>query len=158
MAEPTYNPDVASPASANKRVLPVLYLDIVGTLLVEKGSELKPADYTQVFLDQIRGKFQVRLLSSLEEHQANFVTRKLAIDAEYIPYRRALGKASAIDFKDNFYWIDDDPTPSDLLRLADERCSDRLIPVNRREGVTEATLKKLLNTCEQHAAPRATES
>jgi hypothetical protein len=136
---------------------PILYLDVVGTLLVDRGQDLKPAEFTQAFLEQVRGKFRVRLLSSLEEHQASFVAKKLAFDAEYVPYRRALGKASAIDFKDNFYWIDDDPTPSDLLRLADERCSDRLIPVNRREGVTEATLKKLLNTWEQHAAPRAHE-
>lgn len=137
---------------------PVLYLDIVGTLLVDKGADLKPAAFTPTFLEQIRGKFRVRLLSSLEEHQASFVAKKLALDAEYIAYRRALGKASAIDFRDSFYWIDDDPSPSDLLRLADERCSDRLIPVNRREGVTEATLKKLLSTLEQHATPRATES
>lgn len=146
---------MATPATPKR---PVLYLDIVGTLLVDRGADLKPADYTTAFLDQIRGKFRVRFLSSLEQHQASFVARKLAIEAEYIPYRRALGKASAIDFRDDFYWIDDDPTPSDLLRLADERCSDRLIPVNRREGVTEATLKKLLNTCEQHAAPRANET
>jgi hypothetical protein len=146
---------VPTPATSKK---PVLYLDIVGTLLVDRGPELRPADYTIAFLDQIRGKFRVRFLSSLEQHQATFVAKKLAIEAEYVPYRRALGKASAIDFRDDFYWIDDDPTPSDLLRLADERCSDRLIPVNRREGVTEATLKKLLNTCEQHAAPGANET
>jgi hypothetical protein len=137
---------------------PLLYLDVVGTLLVEKGSDLRPADYTPVFLEQIRGKFRIRLLSSLEAHQASFVAKRLAIEAEYVPFRRALGKASAIDFREDFYWIDDDPTPSDLLRLADERCSDRLIPVNRREGVTEATLKKLLSTAEQRAARPATES
>jgi hypothetical protein len=142
---------VATPAAPKKN--PVLYLDVVGTLLVEKGAELKPADFTPAFLEQIRGKFRICLLSSLEEHQASFVARQLGIDARYLPYRRALGKTSAIDFRENFYWIDDDPTPSDLLRLADERCSDRLIPVNRREGVTDLTLKKLLSTCEQHAAP-----
>jgi hypothetical protein len=145
---------VATPALKK----PVLYLDVVGTLLVEKGSDLKPADFTPAFLEQIRGRFRIRFLSSLEAHQASFVAKKLAIDAEYVPFRRALGKASAIDFRENFYWIDDDPTPADLLRLADERCSDRLIPVSRREGVTEATLKKLLATCDQHAQPRASET
>jgi hypothetical protein len=132
---------------------PVLYLDVVGTLLVDKGDDLKPADYTPAFLEKVRDRFRIRFLSSLEVHQATFVAKKLAIEAEYVAYRRALGKASAIDFRENFYWIDDDPTPSDLLRLADERCSDRLIPVNRREGVTELTLKKLLNTLEQHEMP-----
>jgi hypothetical protein len=139
---------MASPARQKK---PVLYLDVVGTLLVDKGSDLRRADFTDTFLGQIRDRFRVRLLSSLEVHQASFVAKNLDLDAEYVPYRRALGKASAIDFREDFYWIDDDPSPSDLLRLADERCSDRLIPVNRREGVTELTLKKLLSTCEQHA-------
>lgn len=132
---------------------PILYLDVVGTLLVERGSDLRPAEFTPAFLDQIRGKFRVRLLSSLEAHQATFVAKKLGIDAAYVPYRRGLGKTSAIDFKEDFYWIDDDPSPTDLIRLADERCSDRLIPVNRREGVTELTLKKLLSTREQHVEP-----
>ena len=140
---------MATPARSTKK--PLLYLDVVGTLLIDKGSDLKPADFTPVFLEQIKDRFRIRLLSSLEVHQASFVAKKLAIEAEYVPYRRALGKASAIDFREDFYWIDDDPSPSDLLRLADERCSDRLIPVNRREGVTELTLKKLLSTCEQHA-------
>jgi hypothetical protein len=147
--------DVTPPAIQKK---PVLYLDVVGTLLVDRGPDLKPASYTATFLDQVRSRFRVKLLSSLEEHQASFVARRLALDAEYVPFRRALGKASAIDFKEDFYWIDDDPTPSDLLRLADERCSDRLVPVNRREGVTEATLKKLLGLLEQRAAPRESET
>lgn len=149
------SPTAKNPGAHRK---PILYLDVVGTLLVERGSELKPAEFTPSFLDQIRSRFRVRFLSALEAHQASFVARQLALDAEYVPFRRALGKASAIDFRENFYWIDDDPTPSDLLRLADERCSDRLIPVNRREGVTEATLRKLLSTCEQHAAPGAGET
>lgn len=142
---------MATPAASKHS--PILYLDVVGTLLVEKGADLKPAEFTPAFLEQIRGKFRIRLLSSLEAHQASFVAKKLGIDAAYVPFRRGLGKTSAIDFREDFYWIDDDPSPADLLRLADERCSDRLIPVNRREGVTEITLKKLLSTCEQHAAP-----
>jgi hypothetical protein len=147
---------VASPAARKRK--PILYLDVVGTLLVERGSDLKPAEFTPAFVEQIRERFRIRFLSSLEPHQASFVAKKLSIDAEFVPFRRALGKASAIDFSENFYWIDDDPTPADLLRLADERCSDRLIPVSRREGVTEATLRKLLSTCELHAHPEAHES
>ena len=125
---------------------PVLYLNVVGALLLDRGGELELAPFAQEFVDGIAGKFQVRLLTSLEEHQALRVCRALKLDASYLPYRHALGKTSSMDFSRPFFWVDDDPSPADLLRLADERCSERLIPVNRREGVTERTLAKLLES------------
>ncbi len=133
---------------------PALYLDIVGTLLIDRNGELIRADYASRFIEAVRGRFDIRFLTSLEEHHAHAVAKGFGVDVRYVAYRRALGKASAIDFKESFYWIDDDPAPSDLLRLADERCSDRLIPVNRRDGVNEATLKKLLATADEHAAAK----
>ncbi len=125
---------------------PVLYLDVVGTLLLEKGGELTVAPFAKPFVEAVKDHFQVKLLTTLEEHHALRVSRALGLVADYLPYRHALGKASSIRFDEVFFWVDDDPGPEDLLRLSDERCSDRLIPVNRREGVTEGTLKKLLNT------------
>lgn len=129
---------------------PILYLDIVGTLLLEKGGEMEMAPFAQEFINGVRGAFEIRFLSSLEEHHAMRIAKHLAVDAAYIPFRHALGKTSAIRFDESFYWVDDDPNPADLLRLSDERCSDRLIPVNRREGVTESTLAKLLATWAEH--------
>ena len=150
---------------------PILFLDIVGTLLLERGGEMEIAPYAQSFIDGVRHTFDLRFLTSLEEHHAKRVGARLGIDAEFVPFRHALGKSSAIPFAVPFYWVDDDPTPAallpapcgsalvvaygqetpaDLLRLSDERCSDRLIPVNRREGVTEATLAKLLATYAEH--------
>src|SRR5262245_51000810 len=82
-----YNRAMASPARQKK---PVLYLDVVGTLLVDKGTDLRPADFTETFLGQVRDRFRVRLLSSLEVHQATYVAKSLHLDAEYVPYRRAL--------------------------------------------------------------------
>ncbi|MAG54760.1 MAG: hypothetical protein CMJ83_00560 [Planctomycetes bacterium] len=131
---------------------PVLYLDIVGTLLLEKGGEMEMAPFAQQFVDGVRDAFEIRFLTSLEEHQAQRVGEKLGIQPAYVPFRHALGKASALRFDENFFWVDDDPNPADLLRLSDERCSDRLIPVSRREGVTEATLRKLFATLDDRRA------
>lgn len=128
---------------------PVLYLDIVGTLLLEKGGGMDVAPYAKTFLDSVKDRFHLRFLTSLEEHHALRVAKALDVDVDYVPFRHALGKTSAIDFSENFFWVDDDPTPADLLRLSDERCSERLIPVTRREGITDATLKKLLVTLEE---------
>lgn len=125
---------------------PILYLDIVGTLLVERGSRLQLAAYAKTFVHEAREHFELRFLTSLEEHNALAVARAVDTDIAYISFPRAIGKASAIDFKRIFWWVDDDPTPNDLLRLSDERCSDRLLMVNRRDGVTEATLRKLLDS------------
>lgn len=125
---------------------PVLYLDIVGTLLMERNGGLDFAPFARTFIEGTKKTFDIRLLTTLEEHRALQITRALDFVAPYVTFRRALGKTSAIDFKELFFWVDDDPLPVDLLRLSDERCSDRLIPVNRREGVTESTLRKLLAT------------
>lgn len=130
----------------------MLYFDVLGALVVDRGGEMTKAPFAQAFVDAVKSKFRLRVLSSLEEHIARAQLKQFKIEPELISYRRALGKASAIDFRDPFYWIDDDPSPSDLLRLADERCSDRVITVSRRDGVTELTLKKLFATSAEHAA------
>lgn len=124
---------------------PVLYMEIVGTLLLDKGGRLDVAPFARKFIEGVKERFDLRLLTSLQEHQAAAVARALEMPISYVPYPRALGKASAIDFREDFYWLEQDPTPADLLRLSDERRSDRLIPVNKRDGVTEAVLNKLLN-------------
>ena len=134
---------------------PILFLDIVGTLLLEKGGEMELAPFAQRFIEGVHHSFDIRFLTSLEEHHALMVAQRLGIEAEYVPVTHALGKSSAIPFGQAFYWVDDDPSPADLLRLSDERCSDRLIPVNRREGVTEATLAKLLTTYAEHREEEA---
>jgi hypothetical protein len=134
---------------------PVLYLDVLGALVVDRGGELVKCAFAQTFIDAVKTKFRVRILTSLEEHIARAEMKQFKFEPEFLNYRRALGKASAIDFRDPFYWIDDDPSPADLLRLADERCSDRVITVSRRDGVTEQTLKKLLSVAAEHAAVSA---
>lgn len=125
---------------------PILYLDVVGTLLVEKGSRLQLAAFAKAFVHEAREHFELRFLTTLEEHNALAVAKALETEIRYVPFRHAIGKAAAIDFKSEFWWVDDDPSPNDLLRLSDQRCSDRLLVVNRRDGVTEATLRKLMDS------------
>jgi hypothetical protein len=128
---------------------PVLYLDVVGTLVLDHGQGMELAPFSRKFLNAVKDHFEIRFLTSLEEHQALGVAKALGLDVIYWPYRQALGKGSAIDMSENFFWIEEAPTPADLLRLSDERCSERLIPVTRRDGITEATLRKLMSTLEQ---------
>ena len=134
---------------------PVLYLGIVGTLLLERGGRMDLAPFARKFIDQVKERFELRFLTSLQEHQAHAVAKALNAEVGYVPYPRVIGKASVIDFQEDFFWIDDDPAPSDLLKLSDERRSNRLIPVNRRDGVVEITLKKLLGILEEQTAVEA---
>ena len=135
---------------------PVLYLDVLGVLFVDRGGKPEPVAFAKEFIEGVKGSFELRFLTRLEEHEALRASRRLGVEIGFVPFRRALGKASAIDFREEFYWIDDDPTPADLLRLSDERRSERLIPVNRREGVTEATLKKLRTVVSERVQAQAT--
>lgn len=128
---------------------PVLYLDVVGTLLLEKGGEMAVSSYAEEFVQNVQKHFRPVLVTSLAEHQAMRVAKAIGLSASFIAHRKAMGKSSAIDFRQPFVWVDANPTPSDLLRLSDERCSERLIPVNRREGVTEQTLRKVIMTLQE---------
>jgi hypothetical protein len=136
---------------------PVLYLDVVGTLLADKGGRMDVAPFAAAFVKDVGARFDVRILSALEEHQAMRVCKSLQLKASYVSYRHGLGKSSSIDFSENFFWVEDDPSPADLLRLVDERCSDRLIPVTRREGVTAQTLRKLNDCLETPTIERTVE-
>ena len=70
---------------------PILYLDIVGTLLLEKGGEMEMAPFAQEFANRVRDSFELRFLSSLEEHHAARIAKHLGVDATYVPFRRGLG-------------------------------------------------------------------
>ncbi|WP_173984040.1 hypothetical protein [Magnetospirillum sp. SS-4] len=48
-----------------------------------------------------------------------------------IPFRQwESAKTNAMDFREDFLWLDDCPRPADLLRLEREGCVDRWIEVN----------------------------
>ena len=75
---------------------PVLYLDVVGTLLLEKGGELTVAPFAKAFVEAVKDHFQIQLLTTLEEQHALRVYRARGLVAEYLPNRHALGQASSI--------------------------------------------------------------
>lgn len=141
---------MATPKRPKGPPKPVLYLDVLGALYVDRGGVPTKAAFAASFVDAVKGQFRLRILTCLEEHEARALLKPFKIDPEFVPYRRALGKASAIEFREPFYWVEDDPTPADLLRLADARSSDRIIAFTKRDGATEQTLKKLLATLAEH--------
>lgn len=122
---------------------PTLYLDIVGTIVLQEGTSFRLAPFARDFVDSIKDRFKIVFLTSLTEQTAKDIADVLEIKAQYGTYRRGLGKVSGIDFSKPFLWVDDAPTSRDLMRLAEERCSGQLITVNGKEGVTRAALKKV---------------
>lgn len=122
---------------------PTMYLDIVGTLVLQDGSKFRLAPYAREFVDSVRDRFRLVFLTSLSMQTAAEIAQVLEADFDYGEYRRGLGKVSGIDFSRPFLWVDDAPTSRDLMRLAEERCSGQLITVNGKDGVTRQTLKKV---------------
>ncbi len=133
------------------RSKPSLYIDFLAAFFVEKADGLEVAPFTREFIAAVKGRFRLRCLSEIPEAQALKIARSLGFECDYVAWSRGLGKAKAINMSETFYWIESDPSPSDLLRLSDARCSERLIPIVKREGVTPATLKKLELTLDASA-------
>ena len=139
----TVSSDTIVLESLDDAMRPVLYLDIVGTIVLQDGSTFRLAAFSRDFVNAIKNRFKVVFLTSLSESTAANIATVLGLEATYGIYRRGLGKVSGIDFANPFLWVDDAPNSRDLMRLAEERCSGRLLTVNSKEGVTRATLKKL---------------
>ena len=128
---------------------PILYLDIVGTVVLQEGSSFRLAPFAREFIEQVRDRFRIIFLTDLSEPAAVEVASLLETDIEYGSYRKGLGKVSGINFGLPFLWIDDAPSARDLMRLAEERCSAQLITVNGKDGVTRTTLQKV-DGCLEH--------
>ena len=126
-----------------KSTLPNLYLDIVGTLVLQEGSNFRLAPFAREFIAEVRGRFHMIFLTRLSRAAAREVAELLESDFDFGLYRKGLGKVSGIDFSRPFLWIDDAPSSRDLMRLAEERCSSQLITVNGKDGVTRTTLNKV---------------
>lgn len=129
--------------AAAERAKPVLYIGIVGTLVLQEGSSYRVVPFSREFLGEIAPRFQIVFLTRLSLVAAREVASLLGIDASYGEWRKGLGKVSGIDFTQPFLWIDDTPSSRDLMRLAEERCSGRLITVNGKDGITRTTLNKV---------------
>ncbi len=123
--------------------LPNLYIGIVGTLVLQEGSNFRVAPFAKEFISELGKRFNLVFLTRLSTVAALEVARLLDAKFSIAPWRKGLGKVSGIEFGRPFLWIDHTPSPRDLMRLAEERCSAQLITVNGRDGVTRGTLTKV---------------
>lgn len=133
---------------------PNLYLDIVGTLVLQEGSSFRLAPFAREFVSELKDRFHLIFLSRLSHAATTEVADLLGADFEFGSYRKGLGKVSGIDFAHPFVWVDDSPSSRDLMRLAEERCSAQLVTVNGKDGVTRATLNKVETCLEEVLAVR----
>ncbi|MEE9391593.1 MAG: hypothetical protein V3W41_03720 [Planctomycetota bacterium] len=122
---------------------PILYLDIIGTLVLQEGSSFRVVPFAKEFVREIADRFQLVFMTELSRGAAREVADLLEMKVGYGDYRKGLGKVSGIDFTRPFLWVDDAPGSRDLMRLAEERCSGCLITVNGKDGVSRATLNKV---------------
>jgi hypothetical protein len=128
---------------------PILYLDIIGTLVLQEGASFRMVPFAREFLRELGDRFRLVFLTELSEIASREIASLLEVEIEYSTYRKGLGKVSGIDFSRSFLWVDDAPTSRDLMRLAEERCSGQLITVNGKDGVTRSTLNKVEACCDE---------
>lgn len=126
---------------AQQKPRPILYLDIMGTVVLAQGQSNRLAPFAKDFVKALKNDFEVRFLSEVSEEEAKEVSRRLGASIGYAPWRHAIGKYTGIDFSRPFIWVDDAPSARDIMKLSEERCSDRLVNVSGREGVTDDTLR-----------------
>ncbi|MEZ6197737.1 MAG: hypothetical protein R3F20_18775 [Planctomycetota bacterium] len=146
---------VVENAEAVVTARPVLYLDIIGTIVLQEGASFRMVPFAREFIRELGGRFRLVFLTELSEMAAREIANLLETEVEYAPYRKGLGKVSGIDFSRSFLWVDDAPTSRDLMRLAEERCSGQLITVNGRDGVTRTTLNKVEACLEEMSLTRS---
>jgi hypothetical protein len=124
-----------------------LYLDIDGVFLRGTGPSVwngswEVAPHTAEFLEWALSHHNPVWLTArdrpgtgegVSEAFANALggSPSLSQLAARIPFRQWEGaKTTAMDFREDFLWLDDCPRPADLLRLEREGCVDRWIEVN----------------------------
>lgn len=145
---PQAGPDINEETGTSDRKT-ILYLDVIGTLVLQEGSRFRLAPFAREFVFTVRDQFELVFMTGVSESTAKRVSSLLDTEIAYGYYKRALGKVTGIDFDRRFIWIDDAPNSRDLMTLCDERCSGQLIIVNGKDGVTRATLNKIDALCEE---------
>jgi hypothetical protein len=127
---------------------PTLYLDLDGVLLVRDASRhgYSVANHAEEFLAWAVEQFDTRWLSSRCQNGDREEVRRAFRLAGVVPnspiwiaiekisaLRWSVDKAQAIDLLANFWWLDDNPTPSSLDFLGQFGCLDRLIRIASRD-------------------------
>lgn len=124
------------------RIKKKLYIDIDGVLLHTKN--VRVAEYAEEFIDYITTHFDCYWLTT---HCKGDAATAIQYLSQYLP-PNILGKirciqptdwgalkTDAINFNDDFYWLDDYPFRAEVNVLKQHACEDRCIVVNlNREG------------------------
>lgn len=130
-----------------------IYLDIDGVLISDAvDSYGKPSEHILDFLKFITENHNCYWLTTHcmngENHVEEFLQKKLPPEAMlYVSLIKPLDwkqwKTEAIDFNQDFRWIDDDVYEEEMEMLRKHNCEDKLIKVNLQENTNQ--LKYILN-------------
>ena len=117
-----------------------LYLDIDGVLIHDSLNNFgKPAKGISEFLHVVTSKYTCYWLTTHcykgENHTVEFLSKKLSPkEMQYVPFVKPLDwktwKTEAIDFNEDFLWVDDDPADEELKELKKNNCENKLILVD----------------------------
>lgn len=133
-----------------------LYLDIDGVLLTAKHT--CAADGVDEFIDFVTTHFECYWLTTHCKGESRTALRYLTqfmqpetikkLEEAVRPTNWDTLKTEAIDFKSDFYWLDDNPLQIEQTLLEKNRVSDRLILVNLNRPneliLIESELKNIL--------------
>jgi len=123
---------------------PTLFLNPEGTLLVDGEHpdhylEARVAPFAGDFLAWATKHFHVRWLTDLAPNKAFYLAEKLGRAGHEIPYCSfSEARSSAIEPRNEFFWVDTHLTPMDVSWLAQHGKADRFLAVNPVVGVTDA--------------------
>ena len=121
-----------------------IYLDIDGVLLTDSLSNPgRPSEYSLELLRALTSKYKVFWLTTHcrggENHAPERLYPKFPPETkEYIdkiiPTDWGTWKTDAIDFTQDFRWLDDDVYPEELDVLANNNASDKLIHIDLQKN------------------------
>lgn len=128
-----------------------IYLDIDGVLIHDSLSQNGlPVNHALEFLKFATSKHTCFWLSTHchdgENHAPEFILERLPESKIYldkiIPTDWGTWKTDAIDFNQDFRWIDDDVYEEELNVLSKHGCSEKLVVINLQENPNQ--LKELI--------------
>jgi hypothetical protein len=117
-----------------------IYLDIDGVLIDKNG---QPTKHVAEFLAHVTGKHEVYWLTTHCKGNAEPAVRHLkkSLPAEAHPYLEKIRatdwdtlKTEAIDFSQDFRWLDDYPMMSELGILAEHKAEKKIILIDLKKN------------------------
>lgn len=129
-----------------------IYLDIDGVLLKDSLAESgQPANHALDLLKELTSNHQCLWLTTHchggENHVAEYLGKRFPESEIYLskilPTDWGTWKTDAIDFTEDFRWIDDDVYEPEVQALAKHGCSDKLIKIDLNKNPDQ--LKEIID-------------